>query len=303
MSRLSVVVTVVDAGAALERCLAALAEQRDAPDLEVIIPFDDTLDGVGALAHRYPAMRFLSLGAVETQRPCSSAAGQHELFDRRRSAGLGVATGELIAIVEDRGVPNADWAATFMRLHAELPHAVIGGGVAPGRHTVLHRAVFACDFARYQPPFEAGPREYVTDVNICYKRRAIDQTRALWQHRYHETTVHWALLRAGETLFLHPDPLVIAIRDDLSLRRLWRERIDWGRLFAYTRARESSSRERLFRALLAPLLPAVLLWRILAHTARKQLPLLPALAAAPATLLLLVAWSAGEMAGYVTGRP
>jgi hypothetical protein len=303
MIRLSVVVTVVDAGAALERCLAALAEQQGTPELEVIIPFDATVHGMDALALRYPAMRFLPLGNIATQRRPASAAGQHELFDRRRSAGLAAASGDLVAILEDRGVPRANWATEFLRLHAELPHAVIGGAVAPGRSALLNRAVFACDFARYQPPFEAGPREYITDVNICYKRRAIEQTRELWRERYHETTVHWALIRAGETLFLHAAPRVDQMRDDLSLRRLWRERVDWGRLFAYTRARESALPERLLRAAASPLLPALLLWRILRQTASKGLPLVPALMAAPATLLLLVAWSAGEMLGYLTGRP
>ncbi len=303
MTRLSVVVTVVDAGAALERCLAGLAAQQGAPDLEVIVPWDATLTGMEAMATRYPGMRFLPMGAVPTQRRADGAAGQHELFDRRRSAGLGVVTGDLVAIVEDRGVPRPDWASTFLRLHAEMPHAVIGGGVELGRQALLNRAVFACDFARYQPPFQAGPREYVTDVNICYKRRAIEQTRNLWQARYHETTVHWALVRAGETLFLNPSPLVDQVRDDLSLGRLWRERIDWGRLFAYTRARESSIGRRLVWAGLSPVLPAVLLWRSLRQTASKGLPLGPALAAAPATLLLLIGWSLGEMIGYATGTP
>ena len=303
MTRLSVVVTVVDAGAALERCLAGLVAQQGGPDLEVIIPWDTTLTGMEALAARYPAMRFLPMGNVSTQRRSDGAAGQHELFDRRRSAGLGIVTGDLVAIVEDRGVPRRDWATTFIRLHAEMPHAVIGGGVELGRQALLNRAVFACDFARYQPPFVAGAREYVTDVNICYKRRAIEQTRSLWQERYHETTVHWALARAGETLFLNPVPLVDQMRDGLSLGRLWRERIDWGRLFAYTRAREASPIKRMIWVGLSPVLPTVLLWRILRQTVSKRLPLGPALAAAPATLLLLIGWSVGEMIGYLTGTP
>ena len=303
MTRLSVVVTVVDAGEALHRCLAGLAAQQGSPDLEVIVPWDATLTGMEGLSARYPGMRFLPIGQVQTQRPADGAAGQHELFDRRRAAGLGVVTGDLVAIVEDRGVPRADWAMTFIRLHAEMPHAAIGGGVELGRRSLLHRAVFACDFARYQPPFAAGPREYITDVNICYKRRAIEQTRGLWEERYHETTVHWALLRAGETLFLNPAPIVDQMRDDLSLRRIWLERIGWGRLFAYTRAREASFVKRMIWVALSPVLPAVLLWRILRQTASKGLPMGPALAAAPATLVFLIGWSTGEMLGYLTGRP
>jgi hypothetical protein len=55
------VVTIVDAGPALERCLNALAAQHDAPDLEVVIPWDDTAHAVTLLAARFPAFRFLPM--------------------------------------------------------------------------------------------------------------------------------------------------------------------------------------------------------------------------------------------------
>ena len=100
---LSVIVTVVDGGATLERCLAALAAQQGAPDLEVLVPHDDTLGDLAPLAAKFPGVRFLPLGHLATQHPAAGPGGQHELFDRRRSAGLGAATGELIAILEDRG--------------------------------------------------------------------------------------------------------------------------------------------------------------------------------------------------------
>ena len=135
---LSVIVTVVDGGETLARCLAALASQQGGPALEVIVPYDDSVPGLEALTARFPAFRFLSMGTLETQRPKFGPAGQHELFDRRRSAGLTVATGELVAIVEDRGVPRPDWALKLAELHQRMPHAVIGGGVENGRDRVLN---------------------------------------------------------------------------------------------------------------------------------------------------------------------
>lgn len=298
---LSVVVTVVDGGAALERCLAALAAQHDAPALEILVPFDATAASAAAIAARFPPARALELGQVPTTRPPRSPAGQHELFDRRRAAGLAAATGELVAIIEDRGVPDAAWAHDFVALHRALPNPVIGGAVANGRDALLNRAVFYCDFGRYAPPFEAGPRDYVTDVNVCYKRAALDRTRELWQDRYHETTVHWALRRAGETLWLAPRPLVRQVRDGLTLAGLLGERFAWGRLFAATRARESSPAARLARTLLSPALPIVMGLRILRGAAGRGEGAV-AIAAAPVVLLLLTAWAAGEAAGYITAR-
>jgi len=180
---LSVVVTVVDGGAALERCLHALAGQRGAPPLEVLAPCDATAAEAARVAAGVAGTRVLDLGAVPTVRDAHTAAGQHELFDRRRAAGLAAARAPLVAIVEDRGVPDPDWAAAFVRLHAGRADAVIGGAVAFGAGGTLNRAVFLCDFARYAPPFPPGPRAYVTDVNVCYKRAALERTRELWRER------------------------------------------------------------------------------------------------------------------------
>ncbi len=299
----SVLLTVVDGGAALERCLEGLRAQQDAPPLEILVPYDDTQAAIAQLAPRYPEARFLPLGRVATARDAASAEGQHELFDRRRAAGLAAATGELVAILEDRGVPRPDWARRMATLHAELPHAAIGGAIEHGRTASLNWAVYFCDFGRYQLPFAAGPRPYVSDVNICYKRRALEQTRTLWAERYHETTVHWALLRAGEVLYLSPEVAVDQHRDGLGLGALLGERLGWGRLFAYTRARETGLGKRLVLAALAPVLPFVLFARLFRDRLAKGRNVGAFLRASPAILLLLGSWSAGECLGYLTGRP
>jgi hypothetical protein len=300
---LSVVVTVVDGGETLVRCLSALARQEGAPTLEVIVPYDDSVSGMAPIVARFPTFTFVALGTIDTARAKVGPAGQHELFDRRRSAGLGRARGEVVAIVEDRGVPRLDWARKLVEAHEKMPHAVIGGGVENGRNRALNWAVYFCDFGRYQLPFESGPREYVTDVNIGYKRRAIDVTRPLWKERYHETTVHWALIRAGETLYLSPDFAVDQMRDNLSLGRLVSERVGWGRLFAYTRAREISFGKRLLLAGMAPVLPFLLFYRLARHQMVKKRTVGKFVAASPAVMLLLATWSLGEMIGYLTGKP
>lgn len=300
---LSVVVTVVDGGETLVRCLAALARQENVPTLEVIIPYDESVKGMAPIVARFPAFHFLPIGLVETRRPIDGPAGQHELFDRRRSAGLSRARGDIVAIVEDRGVPRPDWAARLVAMHHELPHAVIGGGVENGRDRTLNWAVYFCDFGRYQLPYAPGPREYVTDVNIGYKRKALDQTRELWKERYHETTVHWALIRSGETLYLSDRFAVDQMRDDLSLGRLVSERVGWGRLFAYTRAREIGGGKRMVLAAMAPVLPLLLFFRLARHQMAKKRTVGKFVAASPAVLLLLAMWSLGEMIGYLTGKP
>ena len=159
---LSIVVTIVDGGAVLSRCLEALASQNDPPPMEVIVPYDDTVTGMAPVMARFEAFVFVSLGNLPAGAPKAGPGGQHELFDRRRAAGLAVANGDIVAILEDRGVPRSDWASAAARLHGELGHAVIGGAIENGLDRMLNWAVYFCDFGRYQLPFAAGRREYVS---------------------------------------------------------------------------------------------------------------------------------------------
>jgi len=163
---LSVVVTVVDGGETLARCLAALAAQVDPPELEVLVPMDATVGGIDRLRARFPAVRFLEMGVVATARPVATEAGRHELYDRRRAAGLAVARGEVVAMLEDRGVPRPDWARAVAHRHAALPHAAIGGAVENAVPRLINRAVWFCDFGRYALPLREGPSTWLSDVNV-----------------------------------------------------------------------------------------------------------------------------------------
>lgn len=301
--RLSVVVTIVDGGETLERCLRSLSRQDGPTAFDVIVPWDESVAGISSIADQFPSFHFLPLGRIDTARPLMSAAGQHELFDRRRAAGLRTATGDVVAILEDRGVPRPDWSRTMIALHERLPHAVIGGAIENGGETRRHWAVYLCDFGRYQRPFEGGPRHWISDVNIGYKRSALQETEPLWRDRYHETTVNWALQRAGATLFLSPDLVVDQFRGPLELSPLIAERFASGRLFGFTRAREMSIARRLTLTLLAPLLPFVLLGRHAYRHLSRRAHLGTLAVASGYMFVLLSAWSLGEAVGYITGEP
>ena len=143
---LSVVLTVVDGGSALVRCLEALGRQTNAPIMEVIVPYDETIAEVGDLADRFPAVQFLPMGTLSQVTAPENAFDAHDLFDRRRAGGLRAARGRLLAMLEDRGAPRSDWARAFVDLHHAMPHAVIGGAVENGADSRLLWAIFFCDF-------------------------------------------------------------------------------------------------------------------------------------------------------------
>jgi hypothetical protein len=241
------------------------------------------------------------MGPIATDRPATTAAGQHELYDRRRAAGLAACRGNLVAIVEDRGVPRPDWAATVVRLHTAHPHGVIGGAIEPVRSSLLNWAFWVCDFSRYGLPFPSGPAAWVSDVNVSYKRAALEATRALWQDRYQEPVVHWALVERGDVLFLSNELVVDHQMAPQRFLGLLPQRFDWGRLFGSIRARHTTTVVRLALILLAPAIPVVVLLRHGRVQVRRGEGA-RFLLAVPLLLALLTAWTAGEAVGYLTKR-
>ena len=294
---LTVVVTVVEGGAALTRCLEALSAQIEAPAMEVVVPFDDTIQEVKELGRRFPGYRFVDMGTVAASDIPANEFTRHILYDCRRTAGLKAARGRYVAMLEDRGWPRNDWARTMVSLHELMPHAVIGGAVESGAVGILRWAAFFCDFGRYEPPLKGGNVEYVSDVNICYKRAALEAVRPLWESRYQETAVNWALQRQGLQLHLSDRPRVVEERGPLRLWPALAERVHWGRTFGYVRGRDGSHVASLGRLLIAPLVPFVLLLRHL----RKQLAIRRKrslfVRVLPATFLLMLCWSLGEAIG------
>lgn len=299
---LSIVVTIVDGGPVLCEFLRALERQEEPPSIEILVPFDDTIRGeIESLRSGFPSVRFLDMGAAKTIRPIDTAAGQHELYDRRRAAGLKETRGSLIAILEDRAPPRPSWTRTAVRLH-EQPYGVIGGAIESAARDNLNWAFYACDFTRYALPFESGPRTWVSDVNVCYKRKVIEDTRTIWDQRFNEARVHWTLLERGETLYLSHELIVDYRTPYREFRPVLAERFHWGRLFGCVRAQKERPLVRMALIALSPLIPIRLVLRHgWAQTRKGNFGRF--LSASPIMLLLCTAWTTGEAWGYITREP
>ncbi|MEJ7608482.1 MAG: hypothetical protein WKF37_19985 [Bryobacteraceae bacterium] len=299
---LSVVVTIVDGGDVLRRFLRALTSQSNSPAMQILVPFDSSIDETAALIAEFPGVTPVQMGSVPTVRPIGSAAGQHELYDRRRGAGLGAARGTIVAILEDRAPARSDWARTVVKLHQQHSYAVIGGAIECAPTDLLNWAFYVCDFSRYGLPFESEPRQWISDLNVSYKRKAIDDTRSVWEVRFNEPLVHWALMQRGETLYLSSELVVDYRTPYKSLFAVLPERFHWGRLFGQVRAMKLSPLSRLGHIVLGPVIPFVLLLR---HgvTQYKKGNIGRFIQAAPIIGILLTAWTSGEVWGYITREP
>lgn len=298
----SIIVTIVQGGDYVREFLQSIADLENPPPLDVIVPYDTSVADLLACQANFPWVTFIDIGTVVPARPITTQAGQHELYDRRRAAGLAAARGDIISILEDRGRPQKDWARVLVQLHAGGGKNVIGGAIDCREPvSTLNWALYVTDLGRYGRPFATAPADWVSDVNISYSRQALEQTRHLWQDRYHEPVVHWFLKARGEALWLDNRLVVHHIRPPLRLGHVLPERFDWGRLFGEIRVRGVTPAKRLLMIASGPLIPPVL-WlrhfRVQAAKGRGG----RYLRALPYVMVLTTVWTMGEVWGYITRR-
>ena len=285
---LAVVVVVFGGPSYVPLCLAGLEQQQGVSTFDTVIPCDEGMDEVASLARRYPQVRFPRLSGRRT-------------YAELRAAGLRATSSSVVAFTEDHCTPEPGWCAGLLAAHRGA-HAAVGGVVAKGADSSVNWAAYLCDFGRYAPPQKEGPVESLTDCNVSYKRKALDLISNVWAVEFHETAVHSALSERGETLWLAPDAVVRQQRS-VTLRSVLRERFEFGRLFASTRAEQLTLQGRFLYTAGAALLPGLLTGRIAAGALERGGNLASSLAALPTVLLLNTCWAAGEFVGYVTGVP
>jgi len=301
---LSVVITVVsDTSEAadtqhLEQCLEAFQHQADPPPMELLVTCNGRLPGVEQLRRSYPDVNFIAVEKLRTAR--SGPSREHH--DELRGIGIRASHAPLIALIEDVGVPDPHWAARLVSEHA-ASYAAVGGAMENGIDRALNWAVYFGDFGRYQNPVPRGPSAFVSDANVCYKRAALERVADAWPESYNEARVHGALAARGEVLALSPEVVVRQNRLNLRLGPVLTERYVWGRSFAATRVAGAPSSRRLAMAAMTPLLPFILFLRQAKKVMASGRNRGAFVRSAPLTMLLNVAWSWGEFAGYATGRP
>ena len=288
LSTVTVAVVGICGAAHLQRCLQALAAQVNAPPFDILVVFDPNLTDVPALRNDYPHVRFVS---NEGQRsPLELAARAIQL-----------ATGDLVLLTEDHCVPRADWVRRLYDAQAE-GRAVTGGRVetAPDASAV-DWAFYWVDFFRYSDPVPSGPSPTLTVCNVAYRRTYLDSIRPLWTSIFHETAINDALRQRFGVLWLSADAEV-SMRRNVRFADAVYERYAFGRLFGCTRLEFASAARRLYYALFAPALPALLLGRMAGKALSSRRNAGPFIRALPALTTMVLAWSWGEWLGYLTRR-
>lgn len=216
------------------------------------------------------------------------------------SKGMAVASGEIVAITIAHFVPASDWLEQIRQAHRRLNSAGIGGPIDPPRGG--NAVDWATYFLRYSNYFKYEREQTVTDIpgdNASYKREAITAHWESISEGFWEPEFHRLVLAAGRSLTFVPE-IRVTQRASFGIRRFCAQRLSHGRHFGRDRMRSKSLIFPLAGLVAAPLIPVMLLGKIVRRLIRKPSYLGPFLASLPVVLLFIISWALGEAWGYVT---
>lgn len=217
-----------------------------------------------------------------------------------RGAGLTAARTPYAALIEDHCVAAPGWLEALSTTAAATSADFVGGrmGNAQKAHAIDWAAYFA-EYGFFMGTASGGAPPLATGANVLYGPRALPLAARWASAGLWEDVIHARLAAAGCDLAVTAAAQMLQ-NQRYAIGAFCLDRYRHGFAFARVRLREQGGAGRWLRILTAPLLPALLAWRLRAKVMpgeraafRRALPL---------TLLFLSAWSAGEMMGYVRGR-
>jgi hypothetical protein len=214
----------------------------------------------------------------------------------------------VVALTTAHFTPAADWVPVIRSSHARLESPAIGGPIEPPRDGgPVDWATYFLRYSAYVPCDREESRPDLAGDNASYKRSAILAQADLLRDGFWEEEFHRRLLCAGDTLTFVPR-MRVRQAASFGFRRFLRQRFEHGRRFgsrAPPRARPRGTRA--FYVAASPLIPASS-WprwpRAWCATALH----LGRFIALPVLACFVLAWAAGEAAGYLAagrapGRP
>lgn len=285
--KLSVVVASHNAQATIEACLATLVAQRPKDGVEIVV-VDNSTDGATEIIRE----RFSGIEIV----PSVPSALIPELW----KTGIHRSTGDIVAITTAHCVPQKDWLSRILEAH-ESPVPAIGGAIENDESAgLIGWAIYFCRYSHYMLPFREGFVPEIAGDNASYKRAYIDRCPQVWRNGFWEPAVHAELKKAGLQLSLIPS-IVVYHKRSFGFWGFMKQRLQHGRQFGGERACRFSIPKRALYSVLSPAIPLILLVRIARQVLTKRRHRRQLLLSLPILVLFLLAWTLGELIGYLWG--
>ncbi|MDB4882083.1 MAG: glycosyl transferase family 2 [Gemmatimonadetes bacterium] len=283
---ISVVVASNRSRALLDDCLAALLDQCERAQAELIVARDDDEEGLESIALAYPTVRVV---------PVKRGASIPEL----RGAGMREATGDIVMLTEDHCVPGPQWVEELC-LGVDQVADIAGGGMDNAqRKRAIDWAAYFSEYGLFATTrSDTGEGMQLTGANVAYRRSIVEDVIGWASAGEWENVAHERLRARGSSLhFVESAPVY-----QNKTYEFWdfcRDRYEHGRDYARTRLVEEQHARRWLLTAVTPLLPLVIVTRVARAAAPTRWGAF--LRALPATLAFVSAWSVGEAVGYLRG--
>jgi hypothetical protein len=286
---LSVVIAAWNDPALLRGCLRSLAGARQQDRIEVIVAYPADRTEFGRLILE----EFTGVTVVPVDEPAT--------VPDLRKAGLAVARGEVVAFLEDHATVGDEWPKALLDVYRMGPHQAVGGPVAQAEgHSSVDWAAYLFDYGRFMPPHAGGNVRDLSGLNMSYSRSLLESLHETLSAGVIEGPLHEELARRHIVPQIAPAAVVYQNKR-YALRPTLVSVYYLGRGYAGRRVEGSRLGIRLGRAAACSLLPAVLIWRVLAVALPKRREVRHVLSSVGYLALIALSWSAGECLGYVTG--
>jgi mycofactocin glycosyltransferase len=282
--RVSVIIPSYNSAATIERCLRSL-DPFDG-SIETIV-VDSSADGTAQMVgDRARAIR-----------------SERRLFPGdARNLGAAHATGDILAFLDSDCYVPPDWLDAVVRAHASR-YAAVGGALHNGNpESLAGWAHYLFEFSAWLPDERAHEQPEIPGGCLSIKREAFERCGGFPEGTYSEdTALSWRLREAGERLLFAPSIRVFHMNRE-HFGELVAAKYQHGAFFARLRAKRLPEGIRYFYAAGTPLLPFLLLARTAARVFRNGQFRGRFARVLPGIAMLAIAWSAGELRGYLS-RP
>lgn len=292
MHTLSVIITTYNARETVAQCLNSLRAQSIAGAFEIVL-VDSSTDGTAELVAEHYS---------EVQLICFS---ERKFCGGARNAGIACASGNIIAFLDADCIADPRWAEAILAAHRENGDLLIGGIVDNGNpESYVGWGYYFGEFSSWMPGTLQGHVEEIPGCVLTLKRAAFERYGPFIEGTYcSDSALHWLMAYDGHRPLLVP-AIRVAHLNPSDLDHFAAHAVRHGRNFGTVRSREQewSTAKRWLHVLTAPLLPILLFVRTLRDVARTGKHLPRFLSTAPIVLLGQIAWSLGEVQGYLPRR-
>lgn len=205
---MSVVINTLNRRDHLERTLLALREQTY-EEFEVIVVNGPSVDGTDAMLASFRGRARLAACGVAS-------------LGSSRNIGIGIASGEIVAFIDDDAIPRADWLEKLVAPYRDRSVAAVGGPVYDIPLSSVAWALCTCTRLGIPDTSSEGPIEryigacadplvYLPGCNMSFRRQVLEEVggfNSLLTYNYDDVEICSRVIDRGHRVHLVEDVLV-----------------------------------------------------------------------------------------------